>query len=69
MNARLATGPSGSGRCWATALGSIPPRALPEFEAYLKADPENAIAKTFVADIQSGKEPAHVIRHEATENQ
>jgi tetratricopeptide (TPR) repeat protein len=37
-----------------------PQRALPEFEAYLKADPENAIAKRFVADIQSGKVSAHV---------
>jgi Tfp pilus assembly protein PilF len=45
-----------------------PQRALPEFEAYLKADPESAIAKRFVADIQSGKVPAHVVRHEATES-
>jgi tetratricopeptide (TPR) repeat protein len=44
-----------------------PQRALPEFEAYLKADPDNAIAKRFVADIRSGKESAHFIRHEATQ--
>jgi len=44
-------------------------RALPEFEAYLKADPENATAKKFVADIRSGKAAVHVIRHEATESQ
>jgi len=41
-----------------------PQRALPEFEAYLKADPENAIAKKFVADIRSGKTSHHVIRQE-----
>jgi tetratricopeptide (TPR) repeat protein len=46
-----------------------PERALPEFEAYLKADPENATAKKFVADIRSGKASAHVIRQEATERQ
>ena len=44
-------------------------RALPEFEAYLKADPENATAKKFVTDIRSGKASVHVIRHEATESQ
>jgi tetratricopeptide (TPR) repeat protein len=46
-----------------------PQRALPEFEAYLKVDPENAIAKMFVADIRSGNASVHVIRHEATESQ
>jgi hypothetical protein len=45
-----------------------PQSALPEFEAYLKADPENAIAKKFVADIRSGKTSHHVIRQEATES-
>jgi tetratricopeptide (TPR) repeat protein len=42
-------------------------RALSEFEAYLKADPENATAKKFVADIRSGK-AVHIIRQEATES-
>jgi len=46
-----------------------PQRALPEFEAYLKADPEDATAKKFVADIRSGKALVHVIHHEATESQ
>jgi tetratricopeptide (TPR) repeat protein len=46
-----------------------PQRALPEFEAYLKADPEDATAKKFVADIRSGKASVHVIHHEATESQ
>jgi len=45
-----------------------PQKALTEFEAYLKFDPENAAAKKFVAEMRSGKEPVHVIRHEATES-
>jgi tetratricopeptide (TPR) repeat protein len=43
-------------------------KALPEFEAYLKLDPEDATAKKFVADIRSGTASVHVIRHEATES-
>ena len=41
--------------------------ALPEFEAYLKIDPENATAKKFVSDIRGGKESIHFIRHDANE--
>ncbi len=46
---------------------SDPQKALPEFEAYLKVDPDNATAKRFVSDIQSGRFSARVVRHEGTE--
>ncbi len=45
-----------------------PQTALPEFEAYLKFDPDNATAKKFVSDIKSGKISASVVHHEATDN-
>jgi tetratricopeptide (TPR) repeat protein len=42
--------------------------ALAEFNAYLKIDPENAVAKRHVADIRSGSESVHIIRHDATQS-
>jgi len=43
-------------------------KALPEFEAYLKFDPENVAVKQHIADIRSGKESVRVIRHDANES-
>lgn len=37
--------------------------AIPEFEAYLKIDPENVKVKQFVANLKSGKEKCHVVHH------
>jgi tetratricopeptide (TPR) repeat protein len=39
-------------------------KTLPELEAYLKFDPENATAQKVVADIKAGKAPVHVVHHE-----
>jgi hypothetical protein len=43
-------------------------KALPEFRAYLKAYPENALATKMVSELESGKSPVHVVNQKPSDD-
>jgi predicted Zn-dependent protease len=44
-------------------------KALPEFRAYLKAYPENAVAAKMVSELESGKSSVHVVNQKPSDHQ
>ena len=44
-------------------------KALPEFRAYLKPYPENAVATKMVLELESGKSSVHVVNQKSSDDQ
>ena len=44
-------------------------KALPEFRAYVKAYPENAVATKMVLELESGKPSVHVVNQKPSDDQ